>query len=71
MPHEQCADVCQLLLAADEGRRGHRQVGLVQRLERRELGLSELEDALGSREILEPMLAEVLELEVEKTRRRG
>ena len=43
----------------EERRRGNRQVRPEERLERREVAVSELVDALGSAEVLEAMLAEV------------
>ena len=62
-------DLGQLLLPAEERRRRHRQVRPVQRLERRERRVSELVHALGSREVLEAVLAEVGERELGEARR--
>ena len=56
---EELDDLGELLLASEEGSRRHRQVRAVQALERGKVGLSELVDALGSGEVLEPVLAEV------------
>ena len=64
-------DLGELLLAAEEGCRWHRQVRAVQALERGEVGLSELVDALGSDEVLEPVLAEVSQLVLDELRSRG
>ena len=49
----------ELLLAADERRRLLGQVRLVERLERRELGVAELVEPLRCGQVLEPMLPEV------------
>ena len=59
------------MLASEEGRRGNGQVRAVEALERRKLAVSELVDALGGREILEPVLAEVCEPELDELSRRG
>ena len=56
-------DLGELLLASEERCRRHRQVRAVEALERGEVGLSELVDALGCGEVLQPVLAEVCELE--------
>ena len=52
-------DRCKLELPPDHRRRGHRQVRPIEALERRELVLAELEDALGGAEILEAVLSQV------------
>src|SRR5205085_10793469 len=57
---DQCQHLSKLALAADQGRRLDRQVGLVERLERRELAVAELEDPFGRCQVLEPMLAEII-----------
>ncbi len=59
---EEADDVGQLRRTADERGRGNREVRLVERLERRELGLAELVDPFRRREILEPVVTEVGEL---------
>ena len=61
----------ELLLAPEEGCCRDGQVRAVERLERGERALSQLVDALGSRQILEPVLAEVCELELDELGRRG
>ena len=67
-PFEQADDLDELALPAEEGRRRNRQVRPEERLERRELAVSELVDALGRGEILEPVLAEVGELDLDELR---
>ena len=52
----------QLVLPAQERCRRHREVRTVERLERREVTLSQLEDPLGRRQVLETMLAEITEI---------
>ena len=52
-------DLRQLVLAAEERRRRHRQIRAIEALERREVAVPELEDPLGCREVLEAVLAEV------------
>ena len=65
-------DLGQFLLSAEEGRRGHRQVRAVEGFERGEVAVSELVDALGSGEVLQPMLAEVAKFALDELRaRRG
>ncbi len=56
---EQGKHLLQLVLAAQEGRGRHGQVGAVQALERGELALAELVEALGGGQVLEPVLAQV------------
>ena len=53
----------ELALAADERRRLDRQVRPVERLERRELVVAELEEPLRRAEVLEAVLAEVAQLD--------
>jgi hypothetical protein len=64
-----------LALSSDEGCRRKRHVGAVQRLERRERLTPQLEDPDWGREVLQPMLAEIAQLErvglEERHRRRG
>jgi hypothetical protein len=64
-------DFGELSLASKEGRRGDRKVGAVQRLQGREVARSELGDALGSGQILEPVFAEVSQLELDERSRRA
>ena len=65
-------DVGELLLAPDEGIGGEREVRAIEALDRRKRQLAELVDALGRREVLEAMLAEVDEpVEPDKRGRRG
>jgi hypothetical protein len=52
-------ELVQLPLAPDQAGRRDRQVRLVQRLERREVPLSELVEALRSGQVLEPVLTQV------------
>ncbi len=62
----------QLLLAAQERRRGDGQIRLVEALQRREATVPELVDALGRRQVLEPVLAEVAEtIRADQGGRRG
>ena len=49
--------------AAEERRRGDGQVGAVEALQRRELGAAELVDPLGRGEVLEAVLAEVVQVD--------
>jgi hypothetical protein len=49
----------QLILAADERRRLHRKIRLVQALERRKRIVAELVDPLGRAQVLQPVLAEI------------
>ena len=65
---QQADDLVQLALAAEERRRRDGKVRLVQRLQRREVAVAELEQALRRREVLEPVLAEVAH---GRRRRRG
>ena len=56
---QQADDLVELALAAEKRRRRDGEVRLVQRLQARELGVAELEEALRRREVLEPVFAEV------------
>ena len=56
---EQCNQLRQLRLTADEGARGDRQVRRVEALQRRKVAVAELVDPLGSGQVFEPVLAEV------------
>ncbi len=58
---QQCADLGELGRSAEERRGRHRQVRPVERRERRELAVAKLVDPLGCREVLEPVLAEVVQ----------
>ena len=60
--HEQLPDIGKLVLAAEEGRRGYREVRAVERLQRREVAVAQLEDPLRRAQVLEPVLAELAEL---------
>ena len=60
LPRKQRTHLGQLCLAAEEGGRGNGEVGAVEALERRELALPELVDALGSGEVLEPVLPQLV-----------
>ena len=64
-------DLPKLPLAPEERRGRHREVGLVERLQPGELAFAELEDALGGREVLQPVVAEVAEAVEADERRRG
>jgi hypothetical protein len=59
----------ELALPAQKGGRGDGQVGAVEAPECRKVGVFELEDPLGSRQILEPVLAEICELELDELSR--
>lgn len=59
LPQEQPEHLRQLLLTAQERRRGDRQIRLVKALERREVNVSELVDPLGRRQILQPVHAQI------------
>ncbi len=59
---EQSQHLGQLLLAAEERCRCNREVRLMEALQRREVRVAELVDALGRGEILEPVRAEVAQL---------
>ena len=61
----------ELALPAEEGGGRDGQVRPVERLERRELAVSELVDPLRRREVLEPVLAQVRELDLDELSRRG
>ena len=64
----------QLALAADQGRRLNRKVGLIEALERWVLAVTELVDAFGGRQILELVLTEIAQLDrrvQELARRQG
>ena len=52
-------DLVELSLAAEKRRRRDGKVRLVQRLQARELGVAELEEAFRCREVLEPVLPEI------------
>ena len=56
---QQADDLVELALAAEERRRRDGEVRLVERLQAREIGVAELEEALRRREVLESVLAEV------------
>ena len=62
LTREQPEHLAQLALAAQEGRGRDRQIRLVETLEWREVVFSELVDALGRRQVLQPVLAEVAQL---------
>ena len=66
---QQRRDLGQLLLAAEERRRRYRQIRPVQRLEGWERAVAELVHALGSRQVLEAVLAEIGQLELEQAGR--
>ena len=55
-------------LAPEEGRRRDGQVRAVQRREGRKVAVSELVDALWRGQVLEPVLAEILQLELDELR---
>ena len=59
-------DLRKLALPPEEGRGRHGQVRAVEALEGGEVAVSELVDALGGGEVLEPVLAEVSELELDE-----
>ena len=63
---EQRHGVGQLLLAADERSRLHRQVRPVERLQRREVLGAELEEPLRLEEVLEAVLAQVAYVDVDE-----
>ena len=71
IPCEEREHLAELFLPAEELCLGDRQVRLVERLERRELVVSDLEDVLGRGEVLEAVLTEVTELVVDKALGRG
>ena len=58
---EQLQDLAELLLAPDERCRLLRQIRLVERLQRRKVGVAELPDPLGRGQVLEPVIAEVVQ----------
>ena len=69
---ERLQDVGELLLAPDERVGGERKVRAVEALQRWKLAVAELVDALGRREVLEAMFAEVDEpVDSDKRSRRG
>ncbi len=61
---EEHRDGVELAPAAEEGRRGDREVRAVEAPQRRELAIPELEDPLGCREILEAVLPQVPQREI-------
>ena len=61
LAREQAEHLLQLVLSAQERRRGDGQIRLVQALQWREIGITQLEDALGRREVLQPVVAQVAE----------
>ena len=65
---EKLYDLPELALAAEEGGGRNRKVRPIEALQGGELSVAELEDALRGTEILEPVLAEVGELGVDKRR---
>ena len=58
--HEQLHDVAELALSAEERRRRNGEVRPVEAPERWKLAVTQLEDALGGCEVLEPVLSEVV-----------
>ncbi len=71
VPGEQLADFTQLAVAAEERRRGDRQVRAVEGLQRRELAVPQLVDPLGGGEVLEPVLAEIAHVRAGEIAGRG
>ena len=56
---EQCDELAELVLSTDERARRDRQVGGVERPQRREVAVAQLIQALGSGEVLQPVLSEI------------
>jgi hypothetical protein len=69
-PLQQLGDLVDLPLATEEQRRRNRQVRFVQRVQRREVVRSELEEALWRAQVLQPVQAEVAHLGTDEIRRR-
>jgi hypothetical protein len=68
---EERHDLGELGLPAEEGRRRHREVRAVEALEGREVSLAQLVDPLGGGEVLEPVLAEIAQLDLDQWSCRG
>ena len=56
---EQCDELAELVLSTDERARRDRQVGGVERPQRREVAVAQLMETLGSGEVLQPVLSEI------------
>ena len=63
---KQLGDLGELALPAEEGRRGDGQIRPVQGFERRKAAVSELVNALRRREVFQPVLTEILQLELDE-----
>ena len=68
---KQLGDLGELALPAEEGRRRDGQIRAVQGLERRKAAVSELVNALRRREVFQPVLTEILQLELDELCRGG
>jgi len=63
MCEQQCTQIAQLALPPDKRCRLHRQICLVECLERREIVVTKLEEALRLSQVLQPVLAEVTSID--------